>query len=61
MIDWGWHFCNRVGEWKGEGSPEGWKEVVIVSIIKKGEGKVVEDYRGVTLMAVNKIYIIYVI
>lgn len=57
MIDWGWHFCNRVGKWKGEGSPEGWKEVVIVSIIKKGKGKVVEDYRGVILMAVlYKVY-----
>lgn len=28
MMEWGWHFCNRV--WKGEGWPEGWKEGEIV-------------------------------
>jgi len=38
--------------WKGEGWPEGWKEGIIVQIVKKGEGKTVLEYRGVTLMAV---------
>lgn len=47
--EWLWGFCKKV--WEGEGWPEKWKERVIVPIIKKGDGEVVEDYRGVTLMA----------
>lgn len=40
-----------------EGWPEGWKEGVIVPIIKQGEGKTVEEYRGLTLMVVlYKVY-----
>lgn len=33
---WIWSFCNRT--WKREGWPEGWKEGLIVPIVKKGEG-----------------------
>lgn len=41
------------------GWSEGWKERVIVPIVKKGEGKTVEEYRGdITLMAV--LYKVYV-
>lgn len=29
--------------WRGEGWPEKWKEGVIISIVKKGEGKRVEN------------------
>jgi len=36
--------------WKGEGWPEEWKEGVIILIVKKGEGRKVEEYRGITLM-----------
>lgn len=53
--EWSWRFCNRV--WKGEGWPEKWKDGVVVPILKKGEGDVVGDYRGVTLMpTAYKIY-----
>lgn len=45
---WLWEICNKV--WKGEGWPEGWKEGMIVPIIKRGEVGRVEDYREVTLM-----------
>lgn len=48
-------FYNRV--WKGEGWPEKWKEEVIIPIVKKGEERKVEEYRGVTLMTTfYKIY-----
>lgn len=50
VIEWGWQFCNRV--WKEERWPVRWKEGMIIPIIKKGERKVVEEYKGVTLMAV---------
>lgn len=40
--EWVRHFCNRV--WKGKGWPEEWKKGVIVPIIKKGEGAMVENY-----------------
>lgn len=57
LVNWGWNFCK--GVWKGVGWSEGWKERVIVSIVKKGEGKTVEEYRGgMTLMAV--LYKVYV-
>lgn len=48
MERWIWMFCNRV--WRGEGWPESWKDGIIVPIVKKGEGKSVGHYRGVTLM-----------
>lgn len=35
--------------WTGEGWPEGWKEGVVVPVVKKGEGTTVKEYRGVTL------------
>lgn len=48
-------FCNRV--WKREGSLKGWKEGVIIPILKKGKGVRVENYRGVTLMStLYKVY-----
>lgn len=31
-----WKLCNKV--WRGEGWPEGWKEGVVVPVVKKGEG-----------------------
>jgi len=37
---------------------EEWKEGVIIPIVKKGEGRKIEEYRGVTLMtALYKIYL----
>lgn len=39
--EWVWRYCNRI--WKGEGWPQNWREGVIISIIKKGEGERVED------------------
>ncbi|XP_068994227.1 trichohyalin-like [Neodiprion pinetum] len=50
-----WKTCNRV--WVGEGWPEDWREGLIAPIVKKGEGKRVEEYRGVTLMpTLYKVY-----
>ncbi|XP_011163688.1 uncharacterized protein LOC105198616 [Solenopsis invicta] len=50
-----WKICDRV--WKCEEWIEDWSEGMIVPIRKKGEGKKVEDYRGVTLMpSLYKIY-----
>ena len=34
---------------EGEGWVEEWREGVVVPVVKKGAGKRVEDYRGVTL------------
>lgn len=43
--------------WEGKGWPEEWSTGLIVPIKKKGEGKSVEDHRGVTLMTVGyKVY-----
>ena len=43
--------------WRGEGWPQSWKEGVIISIVKKGEGGKVGEYRGVTLMpTLYKVY-----
>lgn len=54
--EWACGFCNKV--WNGEEWPEVWRERVIVPIVKKGEGKEVENYRGVTIMpALYKAYI----
>lgn len=55
MVEWVWRICGRV--WRGEGWPE-WKEGIIIPIVKKGNGEVVEEYRGVTLM--SSFYKIYV-
>lgn len=50
-----WEFCNRV--WKGDGWPGKWEEGVIVPIVKRGKGKGMENYRGLTLMlTLYKIY-----
>ena len=46
MEDWLWEICNRV--WKGEGWVKEWREGV-VPVVKKGAGKRIEDYRGITL------------
>ncbi|XP_068991496.1 trichohyalin-like [Neodiprion pinetum] len=55
MEQWIWKTCNRV--WVGEGWPEDWREGLIAPIVKKGEGKRVEEYRGVTLMpTLYKVY-----
>lgn len=56
MEEWVWGFCNRV--WRREGWPELWKDGIIVPLVKKGAGKRVEEYRGVTLMpTLYKVYI----
>ena len=43
-----WEICGRV--WRGDRWPKGWKEELIVPILKKGEVRTVKEYRGVTLM-----------
>lgn len=40
---WAWEICNRV--WREKGWTEGWKERIIVLIMKKGEGDKITDYR----------------
>ncbi|XP_011862008.1 PREDICTED: uncharacterized protein LOC105558746 [Vollenhovia emeryi] len=55
--EWIEKMCNRI--WRGEGWPEGWKEGIIVPIIKKREGRVVKEYRGVTLLPTLYSYKIY--
>lgn len=53
--EWVWRFCSRI--WKGEGWIEEWKEEVIVPVLKKGEGRKVEKYKGVTLTpSLYKVY-----
>jgi len=44
--------------WKGVEWPERWKEkVMVVPIVKKGQGERVEEYRGVTIMpTLYKVY-----
>lgn len=54
LEDWIKEFCNRI--WRREGWPEEWNEGIIVPIVKKGKGKRVEEYRGVTLMSTYKLY-----
>lgn len=55
VLDWVRGIYNRV--WKGEGWPEKWKEGVVVSIVKKGRGERVEEYRRVTITTtLYKIY-----
>jgi len=52
---WVWKICDKI--WKGEGWIEEWNEGVIVPIVKKGEGKRVEEYRGVSLTtSLYKVY-----
>lgn len=48
LEDWVRKLVNRIR--KGEGWPDEWKEGVIVAIVKKGQGEVVEEYRRVSLM-----------
>ncbi|XP_066590571.1 trichohyalin-like [Prorops nasuta] len=43
-----WRICD--GVWRGKGWPEGWEVGIIVPIKKKGEGRKVDEYRGVTIM-----------
>lgn len=50
-----WEVCNMV--WRGDGWPKEWKVGIIVPMKKKGDGRRVEDYRGVTLL--NTLYKIY--
>lgn len=50
LEEWLWRFCSRV--WKGDGWPGDWREGEIVPIIKRGEGKEIKDYKGVTIMPV---------
>jgi len=55
LEEWIWNLCN--GVWKGAGWPEGWKEGVVVPVLKKGEGESLEDFRGITIMpTAYKIY-----
>ena len=42
-----WKICNKV--WRGEGWPKGWRTGLEVSLIKKGEGVKVEEYRVVQM------------
>ena len=50
-----WEICKRI--WDGEGWPQGWREGIIVPLVKKGGGTKVQEYRGVTLMpTLYKIY-----
>ena len=54
-LEMAWEICERV--WRGERWPKGWKEGLIVPIVKKGDGRTVEEYRGVTLMpSLYKVY-----
>ncbi|XP_071576349.1 uncharacterized protein [Temnothorax nylanderi] len=55
LENWAWKYINRI--WKGGGWPENWKEGIIAPIVKKGEGKKAEEYRGVTIMpSLYKVY-----
>jgi len=57
LLDWIIEFSN--GVWRGDGWSEEWKEGIIILIVKKEEGRKVEEYRGVTLM--TTLYQIYLI
>ncbi|KAL6416395.1 hypothetical protein ACFW04_013523 [Cataglyphis niger] len=53
--EWIWKICNRL--WKGEGWIDEWNEGMIVSILKKGEGERVKEYKGVSLTStLYKVY-----
>lgn len=52
---WMGDFLNKV--WMGEERPDRWKEGMVVSIRKKGDGKEVGDYRRITMMlSLYKVY-----
>ncbi|XP_029164823.1 uncharacterized protein LOC114936023 [Nylanderia fulva] len=52
---WVWELCNKI--WKGEGWIREWSEGLVVPILKRGEGKEVSEYRGVTLTpSLYKVY-----
>ena len=53
--NWVWEVCN--GVWRGETWPRSWEKGLIVPIKKKGDGKVVEEYRRVTIT--DTLYKIY--
>lgn len=49
-----WEICNG----KGEGWRDDWNTGIVVPIVKKGEGRKVEEYRGVTLLDTTyKVYV----
>jgi len=55
MTKWAWEVCRRV--WRGKDWLDQWREGGIVPILKKGNGEMVENYRGVTLIPLMyKIY-----
>jgi len=46
---------NRI--WRGERRPGEWKEGIVIPVMKKGQGRFVKDYTGVTVMpTLYKIY-----
>jgi len=48
--------CKKV--WRGVGWPRDWTEGTIIPIVKKGEGKRVDDYRDITLLqTAYKVYV----
>lgn len=47
-----WEIC---GIWKREGWPDDWNTGIVVPIVKKGEGRKVEEYRRVTLLWIRPI------
>ena len=53
--NWIWGVCNEV--WRGESWPRSWEEGLIVPFKKKGDGKVMEEFRGVTIT--DSLYKIY--
>ena len=53
--EWVWEICNKI--WKGEGWIREWSEGLVVPILKRGEGREVSEYRGVTLApSLYKVY-----
>jgi len=51
---WVWEFCNKI--WREEGWPEEWKEDHSADSEERRRGKV-NEYRGVTLPTLYKIYV----
>lgn len=47
MVDWVWDICE--GIWNRKGWIEEYSEGIIVPIVRKGEERRIEEYRGVTL------------
>lgn len=60
MEKWMWSVCNRI--WRGEGWIEEWNEWLVAPVMKKGEGKKVEDYRRVSITpTLYKVYAIVLV